>query len=146
VAGQHLAVVEPVDVVGAQDQHDLGIVLGDRLAVAPDGVGVALVEAVLLGPQLGREQAQAPVGPVQVPGPAVGQLVVERLQPVLLQHPDVLDPGVDAVGEREVDQPVDAGEGERRLGPPRGEQLQPASLTAGQHEREHLGLGHRRTG
>jgi hypothetical protein len=74
---------------------DLGghhrVVLGDQLAVAPDGVGVALVEPVLLaGPELGREQAQAPVGPVQVPGPAVGQLVVERLEPVLLGHPDVL--------------------------------------------------------
>src|SRR5215207_3517792 len=45
-----------------------------------------------------------------------------------------------------VDQPVHAGEGERRLGPPLGEQLQPASLTAGQHEREHLELGHRRPG
>jgi hypothetical protein len=93
VAGQHLAVVEPVDVVGAEDEHDLGVALGDQLAVAPDGVGVALMEPVLLlGPELGREQAQAPVGPIQVPGPAVGQLVVQRLEPVLLQHPDVLDP------------------------------------------------------
>jgi hypothetical protein len=111
VTGQDLAVVEPVDVVGAEHQDDLGVVLGDQPPVAPDGVGVALVEAVLLGPELGREQPQPPVGPVEVPGPAVGQLVVERLEPVLLGHPDVLDPRVKAVGQREVDQPVHAGVG-----------------------------------
>jgi hypothetical protein len=144
VAGQHLTVVEPVDVVGAEDQDDLGVVLGDQLAVAPDGVGVALVEAVLLPrPELGWEQPQASVGPVQVPGATVGQLVVERLEPILLQHPDVLDPGMHAVGQREVDQPEHAGEGDGRLGPPVGEQLQPAPLTAGHDEGEHLGLGHR---
>jgi len=84
-------------VVGAEHEHDLGVTLGDQLAVAPDGVGVALVEpvGVLVRPQLGREQPQAPVGPVKVPGPPVGQLVVERLEPVLLQYPDVLDPGVE---------------------------------------------------
>jgi hypothetical protein len=76
VARQHLAVVEPVDVVGAEDQGDLRVVLGDQLTVAPGGGGV----------------------------------------------------------------------GEGRLGPPLGEQLQPAPLTAGHDQREHLGPGHRRPG
>jgi hypothetical protein len=59
VAGKHQRVVEPVDVVSAADQDHLGVVLGDQPAVAPDGVGVALVEAALPGAELGRQQAQA---------------------------------------------------------------------------------------
>jgi hypothetical protein len=48
---------------------------------------------------------------------------------------------VDAVGQGGVDQPVDAGIGEGRLGPAFGEQLEAAPGTAGQHEGEDRGLG-----
>ena len=50
--------------------------------------------------------------------------------------------GVLAVAQREVDQPVDPGEGDGRLGPLLGQQLEPAAGAAGQHEDEDPGKGH----
>src|SRR5688572_10131809 len=60
----------------------------------------------------------------------------------LHRHPHVGDLGVLAVAQGEVDQPVDPTEGDRGLGAVLGEQLQPATGTAGEHEDEDPGKGH----
>ena len=46
--------------------------------------------------------------------------------------------GVDDVGQREVDQPVDAAERHRRLGPVGRQRHQPLALAAGEDDRQHL--------
>ena len=60
---------------------------------------------------------------------------VEAVRLVLRQHDDLEVAGVDEVGEREVDQAVDAAERHRRLGPVGGQRHQPLALAAGEHDR-----------
>jgi len=60
----------------------------------------------------------------------------------LHRHPDVGDLGVLAVAQREVDQPVDAGERDGRLGALVGEQLEAPSGSTGEDEDEDAGKGH----
>ena len=51
---------------------------------------------------------------------------------------------VDEVREREVDQPVVAAEGNRRLGAVGGERPEPLALTASEHQREAANRRHAR--
>jgi hypothetical protein len=60
----------------------------------------------------------------------------ERVRLVLLDHPDVVDAAVVAVGEREVDQPVDACEWHRGLGALGRQDVEAPALAAREHERE----------
>ena len=61
-----------------------------------------------------------------------------RVALVLRQHDDRRKPRVDEVREHEVDQPVDAAERHRRLGPVGGQRHQPLALAAGQHDPQNL--------
>ena len=72
---------------------------------------------------------------VQVPRPAQPDVVVERAGVVLGQDDDVGDVRVDAVRQREVDDPVLAPERDRRLGPDRGQDREALTLAAGQDHR-----------
>src|ERR1035437_3776423 len=63
-------------------------------------------------------------------------MVVERAGIVLGQNDDVVDVGVDAVGEREVDDPILPAERDRGLGAHGGEDRQPLAFTAGEYHRE----------
>ena len=141
VAVEQEAVVELVDVVGAEDEEDVGIELADQRALPVERVGVPLGEAPLLLAVLaliGREDLEPAVGAVEVPGAAVRQVLVERVQLVLLDHPDVRDAAVHAVAQRDVDQPVDAGERHHRLGPLAGQYLEAAARAAGQDQGQDL--------
>ena len=51
---------------------------------------------------------------------------------------DPVHPGVDQVGQHEVDQSVVAAEGHRRLRPVRGSRPQPLALPAGQHDAQYV--------
>jgi len=55
----------------------------------PQGIGVALGEALLLAAGEGLQQQQPAVGAVEVPRPAVGQVIVEGVGLILLEDPDV---------------------------------------------------------
>jgi hypothetical protein len=70
-----LGVVEPVDRVGTHDDQRVGVVLPNQVGVAPQRVGGALVPArpVAAEPRMQRQQAAG--RSVEVPRPAVGQVV-----------------------------------------------------------------------
>lgn len=55
------------DVVGAQDQQDVGGEVPYEGAVAVDGVSVALVPATLIVALVGEEHLKAAHGPVEIP-------------------------------------------------------------------------------
>src|ERR1700721_1297125 len=57
---------------------------------------------------------------------------VQAVALVLGEHADLPDPAVDQVGQREVDQPVQAAERNRRLGPLRRPRRQPPPRRARQ--------------
>ena len=76
----------------------------------------------------------APVA-VEVPRPAEPDVVVERARVVLGQDDDVVDVRVDAVGQREVDDPVLATERHGRLGPLLGQDREALALAAREDHR-----------
>jgi hypothetical protein len=120
-------------VVAGQDEHHVARLLADHLEVDQHGIGSA---AVPLGRAAARdvrlEHANAALVAVQVPRPARADVVVERARVVLRQDQDVVDVRVDAVREREVDDPVLAGERHSRLGANGREDRQPLPLPAGE--------------
>jgi hypothetical protein len=90
----------------------------------------------------GGQDAQPAGVAVQVPRPAVEQVVVELVRLELLHHPHVGQAAVHAAAEREVDEVVDAGERERGLGARGGEGAEARPLAAGEDERENLRTWH----
>ena len=131
--------------VGAHHHQHLGVGLADLVADPEQLVGVAAGEAVLVGAAgalLGHHQPEPAAGPVEVPGTAVGDLSLQGRAVVLDREPHVGDPAVRQVGQREVDQLVDPGHGQRRLGPLPGQHVHPVAGTTGLDDGEHTGTGH----
>ena len=110
-------VIHLVDVVAGEDEDDVARLLADRLDVGQHRIGRA---AIPLRGSVARDvrlhHADAALVAVEVPRPPDADVVVERARVVLGQDEDVVDLGVDAVREREVDDPVLAREGDGGLG------------------------------
>ena len=70
--------------------------------------------------------------------PAHAHVAVEALGLVLGGDEDLAQARVDAVGEREVDDPVRPAEGHRRLGALAGERVEPLAGAAGEQDRDHV--------
>ena len=66
----------------------------------------------------------------------IAEVAAERERLVLQRDEDLAQPRVDAVAEREVDDPVRPAEVDRRLGPLLGQRIQPFAHAAGQHHHE----------
>ena len=69
---------------------------------------------------------------VKIPGLSVADILVEDERLILREHADRVDPRVDAVGQREVDDPILRTERNRRLCDIIGESIEPAALPSGQ--------------
>ena len=137
-------VVHLVDVVAGEHEDRVAVGVLDDVDVAQHRVGRA---AVPLGEPAARdvrlEQLDATAVAVQVPGPAQPDVVVERARVVLGQDDDVSDPGVDAVGQGEVDDPVLPTKRHGRLCAFLGQDRQALTLTASEDDRHrplHVGM------
>ena len=135
----HLGEVHPVDVVGADDDHDVGLLVDEEVQRLEDRVGAAEVPP-LADPLLGRDRGDVVAEQVGHP-PGGGDVPVEAVRLVLRQHDDLEVAGVDDVGEREVDEPVDAAERDSGFGPVGGERHQALALPAGKDDGEDLLAG-----
>ena len=112
---QHQLVIHLVDVVAGEDEHVLGLLGADGVDVLVDGVGGALIPVVahaLHGRQDLDELAHLAADDV----PAFADMAIERQRLVLGEDVDAAQVGIDAVGEGDVDDAVDAAEGHGRLG------------------------------
>ena len=130
----HLREVHPVDVVGADDHDDVGLLVVDQVQGLVDRVGAAEVP-VLADPLLRRHRGDVVAEHRRHP-PGLRDVPVEAVRLVLREHDDLQVAGVDDVGEREVDQPVDPGERHRRLRPVGRQRHQPLALPAGEDDGE----------
>ena len=135
----HRGVVHLVDVVAGEDEHEVGLaaldegeVLRDRVgrALVPVGVGAAPVGLIDL--DAAREAA------VEIPGPSRPDVLEQRVRAVLGHDHHVHDPRVDAVGESEIDDAVLAGERNRGLGAPVGQDAEARPFSAGEDHRAGL--------
>jgi hypothetical protein len=115
----HLLRVHAEYVISTEDGDDVGLIVEDQVQGLVDGVGRAGVPVrpqALLGGNGGDvvpEQARQP--------PGRGDVAVEAMALVLGEHADPAHTRVHQVGKREVDQPVQAPEGNSGLGPVRRE-------------------------
>ncbi len=117
VLADHGPIVHEVDVVPGQDQHMLLVLHLHKVQVAAHGVRGALLPAAIGAAGVGLQQTHAPGGPVQIPGLADADVIVEAAGLVLGQHGHIIDVAVDAVAQGKVDNPKLAAEMHRRLRP-----------------------------
>ena len=130
---QHLRVVHLVDVVARQDDDVARRFAGDRVEVLEDGIGGAeipvLADALLWRQDL-DELAQLFGNDV----PAHPDVAVEGERLVLRGDEDAAQPGVDAVAEREIDDPVRSAEIDGWFGPLFGQREETFSGAAGEED------------
>ena len=85
--------------------------------------------------QEGRENVNAAVGDVEVPGLAGTDVAVELERPILGQDTDGVDPGIGAVGQRKVDDAILSAEGNAGLCHILGQSIKTRTLPAGEKHR-----------
>ena len=116
VGSHERRVVHLVDVVPREDEDDVSRVVLQDVDVGTDGIrGAPIPLGDLAARDIRLEQLDAASVSIQVPWPAESDVIVERPRVVLGQDDDVVDVRVDAVGQREIDDPVLAAEWDRRL-------------------------------
>src|SRR3954451_17551558 len=140
VLAQHLPRVHPVDVVRAEHDDVLRLLVVDEVQRLVDRVRRAL-EPPRPQPLLGGHRRHVVAEQVGHP-PRQRDVPVERVRLVLRQHDDAQVVGVDEVGQHEVDEPVDASERNRGLRPVGGERREALTRTSGEHHAEHSTLRH----
>ena len=130
-------VVHLVDVIAGEDHHGVPGGLVEHVEVLEHGIRRPAVPVARLSPpDVGLQETHSAGVPVQVPRAPLADVIVERAGVVLGEHHHVVDGGVDAVAQREVDDPVLATEGDRRLGPLLRQDRQACTFTAGEDHRE----------
>ena len=133
----HLGRVHPVDVVRTEDGDVVRALVEDQVLALEDRVRAAGVPAAA-EPLLGRHGGDVlPEHAGQAPG--LGDVAVQRVRLVLGEHADAVQPGVDHVGQHEVDQAVVAAERHRRLRAVRRQRPQSLALAAGQDDAQYVG-------
>ncbi len=137
VVGEHGAVVHAVELVPREDRDVLvgeAADVGERL---PDGVGRALVPCSRRRRLLGREHGDEPTAELVEPvGPR--EVAVEAGRVELGEDEDPVEPGVEAVRDRDVDEPVLPGEGDGGLGAVTGEGEEPRPGASTEDDGERL--------
>ena len=129
------AVVHLVDVIAGQDDHQLGVAVGDVLQVLQHRVSRAAVPLPRsAAAQVWLEQRHAAAAAVEVPGTPDADVVDQRARRVLGQDRDVGEARVDRVAEGEVDDPVLAAEGDPGLGADLRQDREPLTLATGEDQ------------
>ena len=140
VVVQHLGEVHAVDVVRTGDDHVVGPLVVEQVEGLVDRVG-APQEPVLAHALLGRHRRDVVAQHVGH-APRLGDVAVQRVGLVLSEHHDLEEAGVDHVGQREVDQPVDATEGDGGLCAVDGQGHETLALATGEDDCENARLSH----
>ena len=139
----HLARIHAVDVVGAEHADRVRALVVDEVQVLVDRVGRAREPAWPAAHLRGHGRDVVAHQRRQMPGRR--DVPVEAVALVLRQNDDPAEARVDEIREREVDQPVVAAEGHRRLRPVGGQRREPLALTARQDDGEDARRSHRPT-
>ena len=129
--------IHPVQLVAAQNQEVIEIVVEEVDQVFADGIGRALVPRGGGGGLLrGHDFHEAGGKLVELVRPR--NVAVERGGIELGQDVDAAEPGIDAVGNRDVDNPVFAGQRHGRFGAVLGQGEESAPLPATHDDAENL--------
>ena len=132
----HLLGIHPIDVVGAEHDDVVGVLVVDQVERLQDRVGGAGVPA-RAEPLLGGHRRDVLAGKPRKP-PVLRDVAIQRMRLVLRENADPQISRVHQIRQHEVDEPVGAAEGNRRLGTVRGQRVQPFALAAGQDDAQHV--------
>ncbi len=127
---EHLLVVHLVDVVAGENDDVARVLASDRIDVLVHGIGRAQVP-VRRDAHLRRQNFDE-LAETQQLRPALADVPVERKRFVLRQDEHAPEVAVDAVGERNVDNSVDAAEGYCRLCAVACQRPEPLALSSSQ--------------
>ena len=135
------AKVHPVELVPAEDEQVVPLVVHEVNHVLADGVGGALIPRGVGVGLLGGEDFDEAAGEV-VELVGLRDVPVQRGGVELGEQVDAPQAGVDAVGDGDIDQAILAGQRHRRLGALLGQREQARALPAAHDHREHVaGVG-----
>jgi len=138
----HLADVHPVDVVGAENQHQVRFVLLDQIEVLQHRIGRALEPPGVAPKHLRRHDGHELAGQHGRQHPGLAHVLDKFLRLVLDQQIDRVDPGIDQVRQSEVHDAVTTAERDRRLGTLRGQRIEARALPAGHDESKNPATAH----
>ena len=114
--GDHRPIVHAIDLVTGQDERIVVAGFHDEVQILIDRVSGALVPIRLLVPSIWLEQANAALLPVQVPGFADADMVMQRVGAILGQYGDINDAGIDTIAQNKINDAILAGERNGWLG------------------------------
>ena len=133
VRSEHVLEVHAVELIAGEDQHVVDAGLLDVAEVLPHGVGRALIPVGVVERLLGGQDLdEAAVEGIEGVGRADVAVQADRVE--LREHVEAVQPAVDAVRQRDVDQPILAGHRHRRLRAVLGQRIQPRALSAAEHQ------------
>ena len=121
--------------IAGQDQVVLRVDVAKVARRLPHGIGGPLKPLLAFRRLLGGEHFDEPVGE-QIQPVRLRHVAVERGRVELRQHVDAFEPGVQAVADRNVDEPVLASDGDRRLRSVMGEGKQARAAATAEHDRQ----------
>ena len=133
----HAGNVHAVDVIAAEDRHHMRIGLLDKVDILQDGVGGALVPGFILRTHLCRHGDYEVAFQQPAELPPLTQMLEQRLAAELREHIDGVDSGVDEIAEDEINDPVFAAKGNRRLRPLLRKGKEPRPLASGEYDSQH---------
>ncbi len=116
--------------VTRQDQDIFRIIPLDKVDILIDricGAGVPVGAGAFL---VGRQDKHAAVAAVEIPRLAVADILIQDQRLILGQHAHSVDPRVDAVGQRKINDPIFSAERNCRFCKVLGQRIKPAALTA----------------
>ncbi len=131
----HLARIHPVDVVGAEHDHDIRLIIVDEVQRLEDRIRGPRVPP---GAESLLRRYRCDVVVEQIAhAPGRGDVAVQAVALVLRENTDPQVTCVGQVRQDEIDQSVEAAERDGRLGAVGGERREPLARTTGQHDAEH---------
>ena len=137
-----LGIVHAIQVVAGEDQDVLRAGTPQLRQLLAHRVGRALVPVHAAGRLFGRQDVdEAAREQVELVG--LVDVAVQRGRDKLRQDLDLVDAGVEAVADRDVNQPVFAADRHGRLGPQFGQRVEAVALPSAQDHRHHVLHCHR---
>src|SRR5277367_6422882 len=131
---EHLLIIHFVDMVAGEDEDEIGLFRADGIDVLIDGVGGALIP-VLRDAHLRRENFDE-IAVAHQRGPALAHVTIEAERFVLGEDEDAAQIAIQAIGKGDVNDAVDAAEGDGGLGAIASEGPKAFALATGQQDRK----------
>jgi len=133
VAGHHLGEIHAIELIARENQDVVDLGLFQVPEVLPDGVGRSLIPVGVFQRLLGGQDFDESLAEL-IEGVSAADVAVQAGRIELGQHVNPVDAAVDAIRQRNVDQPVFARERDGWLGAIFSKRIEPRAATAAEDQ------------